>query len=178
MPATTPNRGYPYPLDADPIDTAVDIEKLAKAIDLDVRGVGNGSIQASFPLVQQRAITGSNIPQGLTWLQGNLDLPSSPVHRVWMILLYYGFTGQAVASEYRLRAVKTSDNTDLAIGPPGYYPANEDHAGMFMANLLHAANAPNMVIGFKLEIFVQFANCHVNAVAVCHGLAVPSGAIP
>ena len=36
MPTTTPNRNYPYPLGADPINVALDIERLAKAVDLDV----------------------------------------------------------------------------------------------------------------------------------------------
>lgn len=33
MPANTPGRAYPYPIGTDPIDTAGDIERLAKAID-------------------------------------------------------------------------------------------------------------------------------------------------
>jgi hypothetical protein len=37
VPGTTTNRGYPYPLGADPIDIAGDIKKLADAIDLDAR---------------------------------------------------------------------------------------------------------------------------------------------
>lgn len=36
MPATTPLRGYPYPLDTDPIDVAGDIKDLADAIDVDM----------------------------------------------------------------------------------------------------------------------------------------------
>jgi len=35
MPGQTPNRAYPYPLDADPVDVALDIKKLADAVDAD-----------------------------------------------------------------------------------------------------------------------------------------------
>ena len=37
MPGATPNRGYPYPLDADPIDPPTHIENLALALDGDVQ---------------------------------------------------------------------------------------------------------------------------------------------
>ena len=36
MPATTPNRNYPYPVDADTIDVTGDIQRLAEAVDLDI----------------------------------------------------------------------------------------------------------------------------------------------
>jgi hypothetical protein len=39
MPATTPNRFYPYPLPADPTDVPGDMQKLAEAIDDDVCGI-------------------------------------------------------------------------------------------------------------------------------------------
>jgi hypothetical protein len=39
MPGATPNRGYPYPVNTDPLNVAVDIEKLAEAIDLDITNV-------------------------------------------------------------------------------------------------------------------------------------------
>lgn len=45
MPATTPHRGYPYPLDSDQIDTAGDIEALARAVDIDVYNT-NVALQA------------------------------------------------------------------------------------------------------------------------------------
>jgi len=40
MPGSTPNRQYPYPLGTDPIDVAMDIKRLADAIDADHRKVG------------------------------------------------------------------------------------------------------------------------------------------
>jgi len=48
MPATTPNRAYPYPLAADPLhiagspDNPGDLQKLAEAIDADVCGIRAG----------------------------------------------------------------------------------------------------------------------------------------
>lgn len=36
MPATTPNRAYPYPLPADPTDIPGDLQRLAEAIDTDL----------------------------------------------------------------------------------------------------------------------------------------------
>lgn len=39
MPGTTANRGYPYPVNTDPLNVAVDIERLAEAIDFDVTNV-------------------------------------------------------------------------------------------------------------------------------------------
>lgn len=41
MPAVTSPRGYPYPLDTDPIDVAGDIKKLAEAIDDDATSIQN-----------------------------------------------------------------------------------------------------------------------------------------
>lgn len=38
MPGTTPNRGFPFPLDNDQIDVAGDIERLARAVDGDSTG--------------------------------------------------------------------------------------------------------------------------------------------
>lgn len=42
MPATTPNRLYPYPLPADPTDVPGDLERLANAIDDDVCSIRAG----------------------------------------------------------------------------------------------------------------------------------------
>lgn len=47
MPALTPGRSYPYPIGTDPIDTAGDIERLAKAIDT---GPPAGTDQYGNPL--------------------------------------------------------------------------------------------------------------------------------
>jgi hypothetical protein len=44
MPAVTFPRGYPYPLDGDPINVAGDIQKLANAIDNDVETLDNGKL--------------------------------------------------------------------------------------------------------------------------------------
>lgn len=45
MPAFTPNRNYPYPVPADPVDVPGDLQRLAEAIDLDVAG-----LTSSIPL--------------------------------------------------------------------------------------------------------------------------------
>lgn len=42
MPATTPNRLYPYPLPADPTDVPGDLQRLAEAIDDDVCSIRSG----------------------------------------------------------------------------------------------------------------------------------------
>jgi hypothetical protein len=44
MPATTPNRAYPYPLPADSINVPRDIEALARAIDTDTAAVAAGGL--------------------------------------------------------------------------------------------------------------------------------------
>lgn len=41
MPSTTPNRGYPFPLDEDRIDPAVNIEALARAVDTDAESLSD-----------------------------------------------------------------------------------------------------------------------------------------
>jgi hypothetical protein len=42
MPATTPNRLYPYPTNADPVDVPGDLQRLAEAIDADVCAIEAG----------------------------------------------------------------------------------------------------------------------------------------
>lgn len=42
MPATTPNRFYPYPTPGDPVDVPGDMQKLAEAIDDDVCAIRSG----------------------------------------------------------------------------------------------------------------------------------------
>lgn len=42
MPGATANRAYPYPVDADPVDVALDIKKLADAVDADVNPIASG----------------------------------------------------------------------------------------------------------------------------------------
>lgn len=54
MPGTTPNRGYPYPLPADPFDPAGDIQRLAEAIDLDVLALDNTIVQRPIAVVSSR----------------------------------------------------------------------------------------------------------------------------
>lgn len=39
MPGSTPNRGYPYPVNTDALNVAVDIESLARAIDIDFANI-------------------------------------------------------------------------------------------------------------------------------------------
>jgi len=66
MPETTPNRGYPYPTDADQIDVAGDIQRLAEALDSDVAGGGPvGSIIAFAGDVAP--------PAGYLWCRGQLE---------------------------------------------------------------------------------------------------------
>lgn len=51
MPASTPNRNYPYPLGADPVDAAGDIQRLAEALDLDQRQTIKADTSASYTLI-------------------------------------------------------------------------------------------------------------------------------
>lgn len=46
MPGATPNRGYPYPTNGDPVDVAGDILDLAVAIDGDIDGFWDRRIRA------------------------------------------------------------------------------------------------------------------------------------
>jgi hypothetical protein len=63
MPGTTPNQNYPYPLDADLIDVAGDIEDLAKAVDLDVNAV--------------EAVAASKVSKSGDTMTGMLSLPTT-----------------------------------------------------------------------------------------------------
>lgn len=45
MPATTPNRGYPYPVAADPVDIPGDLQRFAEAVDADL-----AALTASIPI--------------------------------------------------------------------------------------------------------------------------------
>jgi len=73
MPGTTDPRGYPYPLDADPVDVALDIRRLADAIDNDVGAVeGNilkvynttSDMQANAPRIAGHVV---NVQNGEQW---------------------------------------------------------------------------------------------------------------
>jgi microcystin-dependent protein len=80
MPATTTNRGYPYPLDDDGVDIAGDIRDLAESIDLDVNatlgslipgGVVQLTIAATAPtgwaLIQGQSYAGANTAYPELW---------------------------------------------------------------------------------------------------------------
>lgn len=60
MPATTPNRGYPYPLPADPVDVPGDICRLAQAVNNDLLTV-QGMVQAK-PMAQMRSSQPQAVP--------------------------------------------------------------------------------------------------------------------
>lgn len=79
MPGTTPTQGYPYPLDADAVDVAIDIQKLAEAIDPDITALltaianlnagakvyaSDADLQANAPRVLGQRVAQSN---GTTW---------------------------------------------------------------------------------------------------------------
>lgn len=67
MPSTTTNRNYPYPVGTDPIDTAGDIERLAKAIDTDISGgSGSGGSVGGFTYTQDLQPAGT-IKHGAMW---------------------------------------------------------------------------------------------------------------
>jgi hypothetical protein len=51
MPGATPGRGYPYPIDTDPIDVAGDIQRLAEAVDAD-HGVALAALEARIAALE------------------------------------------------------------------------------------------------------------------------------
>lgn len=76
MPTTTPNRGYPYPVDGDPIDIAGDIGDLAIAIDLDFGAVLPGGAvtltiaavaPAGWALFTGQTLTGADVAYPALW---------------------------------------------------------------------------------------------------------------
>jgi hypothetical protein len=76
MPGTTPNRGYPYPLGVDPIDVAMDIKRLADAVDVDAEAIqddlarrGGGLVIANF---------GGTAGRGWKVLKANVDVLGQP----------------------------------------------------------------------------------------------------
>jgi len=66
MPATTPNRHYPYPLDADAMDIAGDIQDLAMAIDSDITVSVNSAIPGGSVMLTIAAAA----PSGWALMQG------------------------------------------------------------------------------------------------------------
>jgi hypothetical protein len=76
MPGTTPNRGYPYPLGVDPIDVAMDIKRLADAVDADSQVIeddlasrGGGLVVANF---------GGTAGRGWKVVKANVDVLGQP----------------------------------------------------------------------------------------------------
>jgi hypothetical protein len=72
MPATTPNRGYPYSIAADPVDIPGDLQRLAEAIDTDV-----SALTASIPLRPAIRFRGTEAIAAVTFqpLNPGEDLP-------------------------------------------------------------------------------------------------------
>lgn len=60
MPGTTPNRGYPYPVNTDPVDVPRDIERLAEAWDADLTTVSNDIVPR--PIFRVFSSTPQNLP--------------------------------------------------------------------------------------------------------------------
>lgn len=56
MPATTPNRLYPYPVAGDPVDIPGDIQRLAEAIDDDLTTVGADIVPRPFAQISSSTI--------------------------------------------------------------------------------------------------------------------------
>lgn len=73
MPASTPNRFYPYPLPADPTDVPGDLQRLAEAIDDDVCGLQNGV--TGRPVARFRG-TGAFTSESTA--RANVNAPSTP----------------------------------------------------------------------------------------------------
>ena len=70
MPASTPNRNYPYPVPADPTDVAGDIQRFAEAVDSDLRTIENESVpraMAQFFGTVTNTVPGVSTSGPLTW---------------------------------------------------------------------------------------------------------------
>ncbi|HKY45028.1 MAG TPA: hypothetical protein VJM50_18200 [Pyrinomonadaceae bacterium] len=73
MPATTPNRLYPYPLGGDPTDVPGDLQRLAEAIDDDVCALQNGL--TGRPVARFRG-TGPYVSESTA--RANVNAPATP----------------------------------------------------------------------------------------------------
>lgn len=62
MPSVTPNRSYPYPLPADPVNIPGDLQAFAEAVDLDVQNLSDGIITRPFARVRSVSDTSQVFP--------------------------------------------------------------------------------------------------------------------
>jgi len=92
MPANTPNRNYPYPLDADGIDVAGDIHDLATALDTD--------IDATMELVDNKVSVSGDTMTGMLTLPGtNPTSLNHAVRKGWADATYLNKTGDAMSGD-------------------------------------------------------------------------------
>lgn len=119
MPATTPNRGYPYPLPADPVDIPGDICALADAVNADLgvleamavarpiaqirssqpqavpKSVAVGGFLPDTPLVFDSVDVDTGGFSRITTQPSYLTLPVGPAYWMWAAVRFPEFTNAA-----------------------------------------------------------------------------------
>lgn len=106
MPATTPNRNYPYPIDTDLIDVADDIEDLATALDTD--------IDAALDQIDNKVSVSGDTMTGMLTLPGTA--PSSLNHAItkgWADSTYLNKTGDGMSGDLDMNG-----HNVIGLGPP------------------------------------------------------------
>lgn len=107
MPATTPNRAYPYPVAGDPTNPPGDIEALARAVDADVTALAAlAHARPQARVSSQTTVTAALVSPILTWdvvdyNEGGVIEPlvgTAPVIRVTQPGFYFMFANVAYLS--------------------------------------------------------------------------------
>jgi len=78
MPGATANRAYPYPLGADPIDIAGDIQRLADAVDVDMNTRPHGLYSRALKATTEGGF-GGGVEYGISGL--GFTVPATPTGR-------------------------------------------------------------------------------------------------
>jgi hypothetical protein len=137
MPGTTPNRGYPYSLPADPFDVPAAIEALARAVDTDMQDLMDATVRRPFAKVSATSPTPQIFPadvvtaarfdfvdvdsDGMTNLaqQPTRITPTSAgLYFIWGSIVRSDFSGSAGATDWYIFQNETAlDRTNFHNSP-------------------------------------------------------------
>lgn len=153
MPGLTACRSYPYPVDADPIDVAGDIKKLADKVDTDTcalfdttshigKWVGGSSPGIQIPVSDQRETSFLAFPFGGTWLVHYTVLLSSVSASPVQGVLRFFLTGSvsAVGMDFYVPVV-TISQVSVQVTFPCTIPAGANCQVNFINQGPSAVNA-------------------------------------
>jgi len=173
MPGVTPDRGYPYPLDPDQIDVAGDMQRLAEAVDPDVRWLIDHTPYTIAPV----PLNTGNLAEGVLQELGTITLPGSPVDRNWYLAWNWACGGHTADGQLRLR-IRSAANVDLAIAGWTPYWAGKEQAGTVTVCVFRAANPTGESVRPYVEIQGTAANTNFRSTAMVWGLAIVPPVIP